>query len=74
MIIQDPSEGVDNHWRAVEEMDKVLDHLEGRLDQITAVIQNTSAPERLLAPAAAAEVNLNQSTEDSSKDSCAPVL
>jgi hypothetical protein len=44
------------------------------LDQITVVIQNTSAHKRLLAPAAATEVDLNESTEDSLEDSCIPVL
>ena len=56
------------------EMDKVLNRLEGWLDRITAVIHSTSAQERLLAPAAAAEMHLDKSAEDSSKDFCAPVL
>ncbi len=55
---------MDNHWRAAEQMDKVLDCLEGRLDWRTAVIQSTSAQERLLAPAAVAEVEVSESTED----------
>jgi hypothetical protein len=55
-------------------MDKVLNFLERRLDRIIAVIQCTSAHERLLVPASAAEVDLNESTEDSLEDSCMPVL
>ncbi len=59
---------------ADKEMDKVLNCLKGRLDQTTAAIQNTFAHERLLALVAAAEVDLSESTEDSSEDSCTPVL
>jgi hypothetical protein len=45
-----------NRWDSVEEIDEVLDSLEGRLVRIMAVIQRTPIPERLLSPAAAAEV------------------
>jgi hypothetical protein len=69
-----PSEETGNCWRAVEEMDKVLDRLEGRLDCITAVIQSTSVQERLLALAAAAEIEVSGSTEDSWEDSNMTVL
>jgi hypothetical protein len=55
--VWNPKEGADNRWRVVEDMDKVLDRLEGRLDRIMAVIQNTSAQERLLIRGAAAEVS-----------------
>jgi hypothetical protein len=48
---QSPDEEAGNRWKAVEEMDKVLDCLEGRLDRITAVIQSTSVQEKLLASA-----------------------
>jgi hypothetical protein len=47
-----PEEEAGNRWKAVEEMDKVLERLEGRMDRITAVIQSTSVQEKLLAPAA----------------------
>jgi hypothetical protein len=77
-IARDPNEGASTRWKTVEEMGKVLDRLEGRLDRITAVIHSTSAKERLLGPAAAAEVRLSKSTEDSWEDSWedsgAPVL
>jgi hypothetical protein len=69
-----PSEETGNRWKAVEEMDKVLDRLEGRLDRITAVFQSTSVQERLLAPAAAAEMEISGSTEDSWEDSNTTVL
>jgi hypothetical protein len=69
-----PSEETGYRWKAVEEIDKVLDRLEGRLDQITAVIQSTSVQERLLAPAAAAEMEVSGSTEDSWEDSDMTVL
>jgi hypothetical protein len=71
---QDPKEGADGRWRAVNEMDKVLDCLEGRLDRITAVIRNTSAQERLLIRGAAAEVSSRESTEDPLGNSDVPVL
>jgi hypothetical protein len=68
MIARDPSERSDNRWKVVKEMDKLLDCLEGRMDSRAAVIQSTSAQKRLLSPAAAAEVSLNVSTDDSSED------
>ncbi len=42
-------------WKAMKEMDKVLDHLEGRLGRITAVIRRTAVHNRLQASAAAVE-------------------
>jgi hypothetical protein len=58
----------------VNEIGKVLDRLESQLVRITAVIQRTSAQERILAPAVATELNLSESSENSSEDSCLPVL
>jgi hypothetical protein len=69
-----PSEEADNRWRAVEEMDRVLDRLEGRLGRITAMIQSTCEPERLLDPGAATEMDLDKSMEDSPENFCSPVL
>jgi hypothetical protein len=60
--------------KAVEEMDKVLDRFKRRLDRITAVIQSTSVQGKLLAPAAAAEIEVSGSTEDSWEDSDMTVL
>jgi hypothetical protein len=39
---QGPMEDIQGSWEARKEIDKVLDHLEGRLDRITAVIRRTS--------------------------------
>jgi hypothetical protein len=69
-IMQNPSEGADNRWRGLKEMDC----LEGPLDRITAVIQSTSAQERLVAPAEATEMDLDKIMEDSPDVFCSHVL
>jgi hypothetical protein len=50
---------------AMEEMDKVQNHLEGRLDRISLVIWRTSMQERQLAPTAAAEGTSSEDLRDS---------
>ncbi len=72
--MQNPDGETKNRWDAVEEMDKVLDRLEGRLDRITAVIQRTLMQERLLSPAAAAEVRSGEDVRDSWEELDSPVL
>jgi hypothetical protein len=72
--LTDKTNGMDGRLRVVEDKDKVLDRLEGRLDCITAAIQNTSAQERLLIRGAAAEVSSRESMEDPLGNSDVPVL
>jgi hypothetical protein len=67
-------EGVENRWKVVEEMYRVLEHLEGHLDRITAAIQGTTFQERAKTPAPTMEIESDVSMEDSLGDSCSLAL
>ncbi len=48
-------EDIQEGWEAIKEIDKVLDHLEGRLDRMTAVIRRASTQDRAPEPATPGE-------------------
>jgi hypothetical protein len=67
-------EDIQDGWEAIKEIDKVLDHLEGRLDRMTAVIQRTSMQDRLQEPAVPEEVASEEEAKDSLEDLEVPAL
>ncbi len=67
-------EDIQDGWEAIKEIDKVLDHLEGRLDRMTAVIWRTSIQDRLQVPMAPGEVTSEEEAKDSLGGLEAPVL
>jgi hypothetical protein len=67
-------EDIQDGWEAIKEIDKVLDHLEGRLDKMTAVIQRTSMQDRLQEPAVPKEVASEEEAKDSLEDLEVPAL
>ncbi len=67
-------EDVQDGWEAIKEIDKVLDHLEGRLDRMTAVIRRTSMKDKLQVPAAPEEVAVEEEGKDSLGDLEVPAL
>ncbi len=67
-------EDIKDGWEAMKEIDKVLDHLEGRLDRMTAVIRKTLMQDRLQVPAVPAEGAGGEQAKDSLEDLEVPVL
>jgi hypothetical protein len=67
-------EDIQDGWEAIKEIDKVLDHLEGRLDRMTAVIRRTTMQDRLQVPAMLEEVAGEAEGKDSLGDLEVPAL
>ncbi len=67
-------EDIQDGWEAIKEIDKVLDHLEERLDRMTAVIRRTSMQDRLQVPAMLGEVTGEEEAKDSLEDLEVPAL
>ncbi len=61
-------EDIKDGWELMKEIDKVLNHLEGRLDRMTAVIRRTSMQDRLQVPAVTAEGAGGEEAKDSRED------
>ncbi len=57
------TEDIQDGWEAIKEIDKVLDHLEGRLDRMTAVIRRTSMQDRLQEPAVRGRLQVKKKQE-----------
>jgi hypothetical protein len=68
------AEDIQDGWEAFKEIDKVLDHLEGRLDRMTAVIWRTSTQDRLQEPAVPGEAASEEEAGDSLEDPEVPAL
>jgi hypothetical protein len=68
------TEDVQEGWEAIKEIDKVLNHLEGRLDRMTAVIRRTSMQDRLQEPAVSGKVASEEGERDSLEELEVPAL
>jgi hypothetical protein len=53
--VEAEGEDIQEGWKAIKEIDKVLGHLEGRLDRMTAVIRRASMQDRTPEPATPGE-------------------
>jgi hypothetical protein len=61
-------------WETIKEIDKVLDHLEGRLDRMTAVIRQVAVQGRALEPAMPGESTDRAGSRDSLEELETPAL
>ncbi len=61
-------------WETIKEIDRVLDHLEGRLDKVTAVIRQVAVQGKALELAMPGEDADHRGSRDSSEELEAPAL
>ncbi len=67
-------EDIQEGWETIKEIDKVLDHLEGRLDRMTAVIRQVAVQGRTPEPATPGEGASRAGSRDSSEEPEVPAL